>query len=111
MEVQVEPSIWDELPSMVQQSLAKLTPEQQHAFVEIYSRRRKSLGLMMFFAIIFPIQLFLLDKIGLGIVFWLTGGGLWVWYVIEIFLTPGRVRTYKQDLAAAVMRDLKIISA
>lgn len=54
---------------------------------------------MVLLSIFFPIQLFLVGKIGLGILFWLTGGGLGVWYVIEWFLTPGRVRDYNARVA------------
>ena len=59
--------------------------------------------LMMAFAILLPIQLFLLDKILLGIVFLITGGGFGVWYVVEWFLTPQRVRDYNTKVASETL--------
>lgn len=57
------------------------------------------MGWMMALAILFPIQLFFLGKVFLGILFWITGGGLGVWYVIEWFLTPKRVYDYNTRVA------------
>lgn len=64
----------------------------------------------MVLAIFFPIQLFLLGKTGLGVAFILTGGGMFVWWIIEIFMTPKRVRDYNENVAATIMRDLKIMN-
>ena len=54
---------------------------------------------MVALAILFPIQLFFLGRVLLGILFLLTGGGLGIWYIIEWFLTPGRVRDYNTKVA------------
>ncbi len=62
---------------------------------------------MLLLAILFPIQLFFLGRIVLGILFLLTAGGFGVWYVIEWFLTPGRVRKYNQSLALQIVQDLQ----
>lgn len=64
---------------------------------------------MVFLAIFFPIQLFLLGKIGLGVVFLITGGGVWVWWIIECFLTPKRVREYNGDAASKILMEMKIM--
>lgn len=58
---------------------------------------------MMALAILLPIQLFFLGKILLGILFVLTAGGFGVWYVIEWFLTPQRVRDYNTRVANEVL--------
>jgi len=58
------------------------------------------MALIVALSILFPIQLFLLGRIGLGILFAVTGGGLGVWYIVEWFLTPGRVREYNAKVAS-----------
>ena len=65
---------------------------------------------MLVLAIFFPIQLLLLGKIGLGIVFWLSCGGLGIWWLIEIFLTPKRVREFNEDVATKVLTEMKIMA-
>jgi len=101
-------SIADELPSSVRQAIASLPETQQETFEEDYRRRRKSRALYFLIAFLFPIQHFLLGKTGLGIVFWITIGGLWFWYFIEWFYTPfKRVPQANEELARSLVRDLK----
>lgn len=111
MALEIETSIADALPSMVKESLSRLPPEKQGMFVEEYKRKAKSPGLMLALAILFPIQLLLLGKTGLFVAFFLTAGGLWVWWFIEIFLAMKRTREFNEDIAKTITRDLKIMSA
>ena len=110
MALDVKPSIAKNLPTTVKSALSKMSPEDQSAFEEDYEKKAKSTGLMVFLAIVFPIQLFFLGKTGLGIAFLLTGGGFGAWYVIEWFLTPKRVRELNADVATKTLTDMKIMS-
>lgn len=111
MTLQIEPSIARNLPIMVKEPLAKMPPAKQSVFVEEYKRRRKSKILMVALAILFPIQLFLLGKTGLGVVFWLTGGGMGIWWFVEVFLTSKRVTEFNGDIAIRIMRDMKLMGS
>jgi hypothetical protein len=64
---------------------------------------------MLVLAILFPIQLFFLNKTGLGIAYWLTAGGCGIWWVIEIVLATKRTREFNDDIAKAIIRDMKIM--
>ena len=86
-----------------------MTPEQRAIFDREYSRKKRATGGMIVLAILFPIQLFLLGRTGLGIAFILTVGGGSIWWIIEWFLTPSRVRTYNEEVAMQIVRDLKTI--
>lgn len=97
----------NDLPPTALAGYEELTPEQQEVFSAHYATRKRNTALMVLLSIIFPIQLFLVGKIGLGILFWLTGGGLGVWYVIEWFLTPGRVREYNNRVATDTLNLIK----
>jgi len=92
-----------DLPPAAGPAFQNLTEEQKVAFSAEYSRRKRSLALMMVLAILFPIQLFFLGRVGLAVLFLLTGGGLGIWYVIEWFLTPGRVRDYNTGIANEII--------
>ncbi len=109
MPLEIENSIADQLPSIVKEALSKMPPEKQSQFVEDYKRKSKSYGAMLALSILFPIQLFLLGKTGLGVAFLLTGGGCFVWWIVEIFLTNKRVREFNEDVAKAIMRDMKVM--
>ena len=76
-------------------------------FLSEYRRRSRSMGVMMALAFLFPIQLFFLGKVGLGVLFLLTVGGAGIWWLVELFLTPGRVRAYNDVVALELARYLK----
>ncbi len=98
-----------DLSPMVASALGKLTEEQRAQVEHEYLRKRKSVGAMVALAILFPIQLFLLGQTGLGVAFLLTGAGFGVWWVIEWFLTPRRVRDYNNDLASEIVRNCRLL--
>ncbi len=110
MALDVKPSVAKKLPTTVKAALSKMSTEDQIAFQEEFQKKSKSTGLMVFLAIFFPIQLFILGKTGLGIIFFLTGGGAGLWYFIEWFLTPKRVREINDDIATKTLTDMKIMA-
>ena len=63
---------------------------------------------MVVLAIFFPIQLFLLGKVLLGVLFWITLWGLLVWWVVEWFLTPRRVREFNGQVAMDVATEMHL---
>jgi hypothetical protein len=85
--------------------------EERLTFEAELQRQQKESWVYVLLAICFPIQLALLGKWGLQIAFWLTGGGFFVWWVIEWFLTPKRVREYNDALATDIARTIKIVSS
>lgn len=96
-----------DLPPQALAGYQELTPEQQEVFSAHYASRKRNTALMVLLSIFFPIQLFLVGRIGLGILFWLTGWGLGVWWIIEWFLTPGRVRDYNARVATDSLNLIK----
>jgi len=109
MPLEIKPSVVDSLPTIVKSALSKMKVEEQMMFQEQYEKKSKSVAVMVAFAIIFPIQHFLLNKSGLGIVFWLSLFGFGFWYVIEWFITPKRVRDYNEDMATKIITDMKMM--
>ena len=104
-------SIADNLPSMVRNELAKLTPQKQSEFVEEYKRKMKSIGIgYLFLILVLSMHYGYLRKWGLQFVFWITGGGLFIWWLVDLFRLPGLVKNYNKDVATDVMRNLKAIS-
>ena len=97
-------------PPMVQLALSKMTNEQKLAFESEYERQKKDPTIYVVLAIFFPIQLVLLNRLGLQLAFWLTSGGMFVWYFIEWFWTPQRVREYNNELAINIARNLTIMT-
>ena len=105
-------SIANTLPAMVRSSLAELSAQKQSEFLEEYKRKQKSLGIAYLFGIfIFAMHYGYLRKWGLQIVFWLTGGGFFIWWFIDLFRMSSLVKTYNKDVAVDTLRNLKAISS
>ena len=110
-QLEISPSIADKLPPIVKQGLTKLSPEQQMTFEHEYKRRARNNVLFLVLAILFPIQHFLEGRVGLGILFILSFGGFWVWWLVDIFLVWGRCNRHNEDLATGILRDMKLAAA
>lgn len=97
-----------DLPPGAYRPFEDLDDANKAAFVTRYDSSKRSMAVMMALAILFPIQLFFLGKVLLGLLFLLTGGGFGVWYVVEWFLTPGRVREYNTKLANDILTSMGV---
>jgi len=96
---------------MVRNELAKMEAIKQEEFLEEFKRKSKSIGLAyLFLLIIFAAHYAYLNKWGIQILFWITCGGIFIWWFIDVFRIPGLVRNYNKDIATNVMRNLKAIS-
>ena len=109
MALTISSEVADTLANSVKAALAKMSDDHQALFEDEYKQKSKSLGLMMFFAIVLPIQHFLLGKTGMGIAFVITFCGMGAWYIVEWFLTPGRVKDYNANLATQILTDIKLV--
>jgi len=99
-----DPELW-----AVARQLDALDHKERAFFTSAYDARRRSTWSMELAAFLFPIQLFLLDETELGVVFWITGGGLLVWWVLEWFRTPRRVREYNLAVALELLDLLELL--
>lgn len=107
----ISTSIADDLPSMVRSELGKLSAQKQEEFIEEYQRKTKSIGIAyLFLIIIFTMHYGYIRKWGLQVVFWLTLGGVGIWFLVDLFRLPGLVRDYNKDIATDTMRNLKSMS-
>lgn len=111
MALEIIPSTAKKLPSSVKNALGRMPGEQQAVFEEEYDRKKRNGVLLGLLAIFFPIHFFLEGRVGLGILYWITLGGIGVWWLVEIFTVWGRTAHYNEDAATALLRDMKIMSA
>lgn len=72
---------------LLQGLVATMTAEQANRFAMMYRGQRIAPWVFTLLAIICPIHRFLLGRIGTGILYWVTLGGLGWWWIIDIFLS------------------------
>lgn len=99
----------DYFPPVVQSAIVKMSEEEKLVFKTEYYQRRRSKVAMVILAVLFPIQLILLGKAGLWFAFVFTGGGLGIWRLVEIFLTPSRVDERNGEIVTEIIRNIKTI--
>jgi len=88
-----------------------MAPEEQSIFEEEYSKKMKNPTVMLLIVILFPIHYFLLGQTVKGLLFIFIGGGLFVWWNIDIFRITGMINNINEDLAKTQLRDMKIMSS
>lgn len=111
MALQIRSSVSKQLASSVSTVVGQMTPEQQSIFEEEYEAKSRNTVLMLILAIVFPIHFFFEDRIVLGVLFWLTVGGFFIWYVVEILTVWSRTKNHNKDVATTIVRDMKIMGA
>jgi hypothetical protein len=100
----------NDLPSMVRNQLAALSPGEYQAFREEYDRRIKNEGTCYLLWFCLGWHYAYLGKWGLQVLFWLSGGGFLIWAVAGLFRIPQMVRDYNKEVAIGALRDLKAVS-
>ncbi|HET9926301.1 MAG TPA: TM2 domain-containing protein [Methylomirabilota bacterium] len=93
------------LSRAVREQLAYLTPDEQRAFLWRYRAQAKSPLVALMFLPLGWHYLYL-RKRGLQVLFWLTLGGLAVWWVSDLFRIRRLVRDYNRRVAGHIMRAL-----
>jgi TM2 domain-containing membrane protein YozV len=111
MSLQIKDTTSVTLPSSVKSSLAQMNPEQQLIFEEDYLKKMKNPTTLLLLAILFPIHYFLLGQTGKGVLFLLTGGGVYVWYIIDWFRIKGMVNEFNEEIAKTLIRDMKTMGS
>lgn len=98
------------LPSMARESIKAMTMEEQHQFLEEYQRRKKSLGFAFFLWLLLGWHYAYLGKWGVMVLFWLTLGGLLLWWLIDFFRLSSLVENYNKDIALDILRTQRLIA-
>jgi len=90
-------------PLAVEAALAKLNPAMQSCLNCDFTNRIKLLVVAYITWLFLSWHYLYLGKIGLQFAFWFTAGGLFIWWVIDLFRMPGVVARHNEDLARELM--------
>jgi hypothetical protein len=72
-----------------------------------YSSEKKGPGVVVILAVMFGFDRFYLGQIGLGLLKWLTLGGLGLWWLIDIFTAAGRTNKFNRNKAREIAVSLR----
>ncbi len=99
------------LPAVVRNSLAELSAGRQEEFLEEYLRRSKRAAPAYLLWMLVGFHYVYLRKWDLQFFFWLTAGGMLLWWLVDLFRVAGMVRDYNRDIATDVMRTVMALGA
>lgn len=127
MALNVDSKVASELSAAVKAKVSTLADDKQSTFANEFQAKARRKGAMKLLAWFFPVQLFLLGQVRLGVMFWVTmvvgcgfedanfgfalpsllkiAGG--IWWVVEIVIVSRRVREYNEKVAFTILHDMQ----
>lgn len=101
--------VMNALSPVVRSELTKMSNQKQEEFLYEFKRKTKSsgLGYLLWF---FGLHYAYLGKWGLQIIYWITLGGLFLWWFIDLFRVGGLINDVNQDAAIEALRTIKAVS-
>lgn len=101
--------ILKDLPTAVVAGLKSANDAQKGAFLAEYNRKKKKTLTAELLNIIPIVQLGYLHKWGLQVVFWITGGGAGIWWIVLFFVLPKMVKKYNGDVAVNALQTANLV--
>lgn len=98
----------EQLPASVQNVISKMDSNSQNAFFLEYNKRKKKLLVSYVLWLVFALYYAYNKKIGLQFVFWFTLGGVWIWWIVDLFRMPSIVRDANAIIAREIANTLAI---
>lgn len=94
------------LPFAVTNQLKQLPEEVQQDFLKEYRKRSKDLAVSYLLQWLGGFHYLYLNKIALFLLYWLTGFGFGIWFLIDIFRMPGLIREANDKIADDCLREV-----
>lgn len=105
---QLPEPIRKQTPESVQRKLSEMDEQAQQAFNEEFLKRRKS-SLVAFLLLSAGFHYAYVGRVWLNVVFLLTCGGVFIWWIADLFRVWGMVREKNRSIAIEVLRDIQIL--
>jgi len=97
----------DPVPARVRDELAALPAPTRAAFHEAFRRRGRSTATAYLICVLVGGQYGYVGQWALQILFWVTLGGLMVWWAVDLFRIPGMVRRYNERVSHEILEGLR----
>jgi len=104
----VRTSVLSKIPATAKIETMAMRPDKQALFVEKYLRKSKDIFDTYLHWVIGGMHYSYLEENRKQWYYWLTLGGLLIWAVVDIFRIPAMVAQYNRNLAAGILREMKI---
>lgn len=98
------------LPSdpLIHKAYSQLSAEDRLIFESTYRRKARSVGVAYLWWFLFGAHRGYLGQWGMQFLYWLSGGGVFIWAVVDLFLIPGMVADQNKDVALQALQMVKL---
>ncbi len=104
---EIPQEVMKKLPRTVKAELPTLPTDSQKKFLETYLAKRKRLFIAYPLVLVYGTHFIYLEQSSTGIWFWFTAGFFGIWWLIELFKVPGRVKDYNSYLALKTVAEVR----
>jgi len=111
----IDPNVTKNLSLLVTTTLSKMDVDQQMIFAEELNKRKKSLFTAYLLCIFLTPFVFLyVRRVWLMFVFIVVsvvtfGVGGVIWFIVELFIIPHRVRSCNNEVAIGILKDQSLL--
>ena len=95
------------LPPTVQHTVGQMDTMSQNAFFNEYQKKKKKVAVAYMLWLI-GFHYIYVRKVGLFFAYWITGAGLGIWALADLFRMPSIVRTANEESARDALQTLAI---
>lgn len=99
------------LPPSVQHTALKMDREALAALLNEYELKKKKKSVAYIMWLLFGFHYIYTRQIGLQFAFWFTGGGLGIWWLVDLFRMPSIVRACNEQIARQALQTLALGNA
>jgi len=107
MENSIVPPSIQSISSTVRLTLEQMPQNKVDAFISDYKRTEKSTAIGYLLLIFLGAHYAYVGKWGMLVLFWITGGGCGIWWIVELFRMPSIISNYNNETAHNLLRTLK----
>ncbi len=94
---------------VVYDKLVDMTDDQKRSFMEEFYRKKKQVRFGYIFWFLFGLHYAYIGRWGMQVIFWITAGGLGIWWLIDAFRMTGIIRDHNTDMSTKIMKDMVAI--
>lgn len=95
------------MPALTRAAVSGLSADQRKVFSQEYQVKRYGAGGAYGMWLLLGLHYAYLGRWGTQVIFWLTGGGLIVWWLLDLLRVPMLVRNKNADIATAIVASIR----
>ena len=109
--IEMPANIREGIPEVVIRKLSAMDELTQEAFLTEFKQEKKSALIGFILLLLCPgWHYFYIGKVWMNLLFWITLGGFFFWWFIDLFRVSEMVRDYNKTVAIGVLKEIQFLN-